>query len=689
MRLAAGIGVVLVWLVLGGVLGSLGGKLSDVTKDNASAYLPKSAESTKSLDLETRFAGAQTVPTVVVWQRDSGLTAEDETALQAAVTRIGEVPDLAGKPSPLVVSKDGKAAQTVVPLSGEDGFDVTEPVKGIDRASRVQGLDSWVTGTGGLSAEFSKAFEGIDGKLLLTAGAVVLVILLLVYRSPVFLPVLAAAGLALGAAQGVVYLIAKNDVLTVNSQSSGILLVLVFGAGTDYALLLISRFREELHVHESSAVAMRVALRAAFPPILASGATVILGLLCLLLSDLASNKALGPVAAVGIACAMLSMLTFLPALLVLAGRYWFWPFVPRHDEQLTMGHGVWGRVADLVGRRARAVALVTLVVLAVLAGFSGKLDANGITQADSFTTSNDAVVGQEVFERHFPAGDGAPTSVIGPQADLQRIVDTVKADKGVSTATVVTQDGSPQGQPKVLDGKVQVFATLTDGADTRAAQKTVTRLRSSLDSIGKDVLVGGPSAIAYDVATESARDNRIIIPSVLVVIFVILVLLLRSLVAPVLLVASVVLSFLATLGVCGLVFHHVFGFAGEDQGFPLFAFIFLVALGIDYNIFLMTRVREESHAHPTREGILRGLSVTGGVITSAGLVLAATFAALAVLPVVFLAEVGFAVAFGVLLDTLVVRSLLVPAVVRGLGETTWWPFHIARRRAEEPLPSRS
>ncbi|RZS89593.1 RND superfamily putative drug exporter [Motilibacter rhizosphaerae] len=681
-RLLVGVGLVLVWFVALGVLGPLADKLTGIEKNNASSYLPKSAESTKSLALETEFAGAQTVPAIVVWERGSGLTAQDRDELGQAVARIGAVKDIIGRPTPLSVSKDGKAASTVVQLSSEEGFDIGKPVDAIRDAAQVEGLDPLVTGTGGLSADFSKAFEGIDGILLFTSGGVVLLLLLLVYRSPVFIPVLLSAVAALFGAQGVVYLVAKSGALTVNGQSSGILLVLVFGAGTDYALLLISRFKEELHAHESSLVAMQRALRGAVPPIVASGLTVVLGLLCLLLSDLASNKSLGPVAAIGIGCAMVAMLTFLPALLLLLGRYWFWPFVPRHDEEPQEGKGLWGRVSRLVGRRTGAVAAATAVLLLVLAGLSTTLSAHGITQAQSFTTHPDSVKGQEAFERHFPAGSGAPTSVIAPVGQLQQALRVVQGERGVASAVVTAADpaqtGQPGAAPKQVRGQAQILATLTYGADSSAAESTVRRLRADLDSVGKDVLVGGPTAITYDVATQSSRDNKVIIPAVLLVILVILVLLLRALVAPVLLVASVVLSFAATMGVCALAFKHVFHFAGADQSFPLFAFIFLVALGIDYNIFLMTRVREESHVVATRDGVLKGLAVTGGVITSAGLVLAATFSALGVLPIVFLAEIGFAVAFGVLLDTLLVRSLLVPAVVRMLGERTWWPLPLRR-----------
>jgi RND superfamily putative drug exporter len=429
---------------------------------------------------------------------------------------------------------------------------------------------------------------------------------------------------------------------------------------------------------------MRTALRGSTPAIVASGATVVLGLLCLLLSDLNSNKSLGPVGAIGIACSVVAMTVFLPALLMVAGRYWFFPFVPRHDDLVSHEHGFWGGVARLVGRRARPVWVVTALALAGAALFTTQLEAEGLQTSEQFTTEVDSVVGQEVLARHYPAGTGVPVSVIGEQADADRLLQVVRADKGVADAQLVG-GGAPSAPPKVVDGKVQVQAVLTSSGDSPEAEDTVLRLRSAVDELGQDVLVGGGTAVVYDIKQESARDTRVIIPAILVVIFLVLMVLLRAVVAPLLLVGTVVLSFLATLGVCALVFEHVFGFAGADPSFPLFAFVFLVALGIDYNIFLMTRVREEARRHGTRAGTLKGLAVTGGVITSAGVVLAATFSALGVLPLVPFAELGFAVAFGVLLDTLIVRSLLVPALVHELDDKVWWPVGLRRSEQEADL----
>jgi RND superfamily putative drug exporter len=680
------------------VAGTLSGKLSSVIENDQAAFLPDSAESTKSLELETRFAGNQDIPALIVWEREGGVTDADLAAVTDAVQRIDEVDGVSGPASGPVPSEDGQAVQVVVPLPGDNSAFETLPgiVEDVTEAAQVAGLPSYVTGPGGQFADFAAAFEGIDSQLLFTTVGVILVILLLIYRSPVFIPVLFSAGLALTLAQAVVYLMAKADALTVDGQSQGILSVLVLGASTDYALLLISRFKEELHREDSWVLSMRRALRGAAAPIVASGTTVILGLLCLLLSDLNSNKSLGPVGAIGIACSVLAMLVFLPALLMVAGRYWFWPFVPRHDNVVGHERGIWGRVASLVGRRSRLVWAVTAAVLAGAALFTTQLDADGLTTAEQFTTEVDSVVGQEVLSRHYPAGSGVPVSVIGDEADADRLLDVVGGVDGIADAALTTTGPAtatgqtePGGPPKVVDGKVQVEAVLTVASDSPEAEDTVLRLRSAVDDVGTDVLVGGGTAVVYDIKQESARDTRVIIPAILVMIFLVLALLLRALVAPLLLVATVVLSFFATLGVCALVFDHVFGFAGADPSFPLFAFVFLVALGIDYNIFLMTRVREEAQVHGTRAGTLRGLAVTGGVITSAGVVLAATFSALGVLPLVPFAELGFAVAFGVLLDTLIVRSLLVPALVHELDERVWWPIGLRRRTADpDAVPAR-
>jgi RND superfamily putative drug exporter len=472
-------------------------------------------------------------------------------------------------------------------------------------------------------------------------------------------------------------LLTKNNFIDLNGQSQGILSVLVLGAATDYALLLISRYREELHHFEHPAQAMKAALKGVFEPIVASGATVISALLVLLLSDLSGNRGLGPVGAIGVAAAVVTILTLLPALLVAFGRWVFWPRIPRNDDVNSQLTGTWAKIGSAVEKRPRKLWIVTAVSLAILAGFSTTLNAKGLSTADAFTQRPDSVVGLELLGEHFPGGSGQPTEVVVREELVGPVSAALMNVKGVSSVEPMRMTATIPGQPpaaiKVVDGKVILNATLALNPDSVEARDVIPVIREAVHAIDPAILVGGSTAVAFDTDVSANRDNRTIIPIVLILITLILGLLLRSILSAALLLGTVVLSFFATLGACQLVFEHVFGFKGADTSFPLFAFIFLVALGIDYNIFLMTRVREESAKIGTRAGVIKGLTVTGGVITSAGIVLAATFAVLGVLPLVFLAELGFAVAFGVLLDTLIVRTILVPALVHDIGGKVWWP----------------
>lgn len=701
-------------LFLGGAGGSYQGKLSSVQKNDNAAFLPKSAESTR-VDAESRtFAAVQTIPGAVVYQRLAGLTAADLAKIKADAQAFraisGVAADQIGIPQ---FTPDGRTASIQVPLVGQQGsvsvqgdvlVKVEKLVISTARAGSPAGLAVHSAGPGGLLVAFIDAFSGIDGALLLVAGLVVIGLLLVVYRSPVlwFFP-LFSAGLALGGASLVIYELAKHNVLTLNGQSQGILSVLVIGAGTDYALLLISRYREELHRYASRVDAMARAWRGAAPAIGASALTVILGLLCLTFGQLNSDRSLGPVAAIGIACTVIVMLTFLPVLLVLAGRWIFWPRVPHVEHTTDLAtHSGWGRFSRALGRRDRASWIVATVILFLcVAGVSG-LKASGLTTAGGFTNSPDAVVGQKIFNASFPQGAGAPAVIIVAAPKAAEVIAVASKVPGVATGpgSVCLEPDYPKLADAIktgsigglgagclppelsvgpVNGRTVIDATLTSSYDSPQAAATVKQLRKAVHAIpGAAALVGGSTAINYDTNQASQHDRNLIIPIILAVILVVLALLLRALVAPILLIATVVLSFAATLGVSAVVFNHVFHFANADPGYPLFAFVFLVALGIDYNIFLMTRVREESLRYGTREGILRGLAVTGGVITSAGVVLAATFAVLGVLPLVFLAELGFSVAFGVLLDTIVVRSILVPALSHDIGSAIWWPSKLAR-----------
>ncbi|WP_370618032.1 MMPL family transporter [Mumia sp. Pv 4-285] len=674
------IALVLVWLVLGGLAGPFAGKLSEVSENDTAAFLPESAESTEVAAIQAQFA-PDTVPLVIVWESDQPLSdaARADVAEQLeAVSRIEGIDGPARGPVP---SEDGAALAgyaQIDPAAGE----VETVVDDVRAAvSEVDGATPYVTGPGGFAADIGSAFGGIDGLLLGVALVVVLVILLVVYRSPLLpFAVLLTSVLGLGLAAFVVYQLAVAGVLDLNGQSQGIMSILVVGAATDYALLLVARYREELRVHDDRFTAMKVAWRRALRPVIASGSTVILGLLCLLLSDLTSNRSLGPVAALGIAAAMLSALTFLPAVLVLLGRTAFWPFRPNVGSAKPEESGIWGRVASLVKHRPRRLWVGATLALALAAAFAPTFSASGVSQSDILLGESEAVSGQEALTRHFPGGSGSPAVVIAPEDDLDEVVRIVDQADGVATVAAMPAGEGADESPKVIDGLVMIEVTLEDPADSHAAEETVRALRDELHGLGDEVLVGGETAQQVDGNDVAEHDRTLIIPVVLIVILLVLIVLLRSVLAPVLLVATTVLSFFSTLGVAALVFEHGFGWPGADPSVPLYAFVFLVALGIDYNIFLMTRVREESAKRGTHEGILHGLVVTGGVITSAGVVLAATFSALAVIPILFLAQIAFLVAFGVLLDALLVRSLLVPALSYDIGSRIWWPSSLQRRR---------
>ncbi|MFC8228919.1 MMPL family transporter [Streptomyces sp. NPDC057287] len=685
--------LVLAWLVVGGAFGSYAGKLGEVATNDQAAFLPQSAESTRVVEAQKAFSRQETVPAIVVWTSDEGgeeLGPEQQKAATAALASLEGGPGVTGKVSPALPSEDGKALEGVVQLRPDLGDELPDSLAHIRSAAQdVPGTTVGLAGPAASQADLSDAFAGIDGLLLGVALVTVLVILLLVYRS-VLLPLIIIVGavFALGVSCAIVYVLADHDIVRVDGQVQGILSILVIGAATDYALLLTARFREELSRKPDRWTAMRAALRESAGPIAASAATVALGLLALLLSDLTNNRALGPVGAIGIVCSVLSALTFLPAVLVLLGRAAYWPSGPKKGkaEADSGSTGIWSRIAGLVDRAPRKVWAVTLIGLLACAAFMPTLNSKGVPLEEIFVNDAPSVAAQETLGRHFPGGSGNPAVVIADANRSQQVVAAAKDVPGVAGVSVMTASGRPGGgEPLVVEGRVRIDATLADAADSDAAKATVTRLREAVHAVsGADALVGGYTAQQYDTQKTAEHDRNIIVPVVLVIILVILIGLLRSLLMPLLLVATVALNFLATLGISSLVFEHVFGFSGTDSSVPLYGFVFLVALGVDYNIFLMSRVREESLIHGTRQGVLRGLTTTGGVITSAGVVLAATFAALGVIPLAFLVQIAFIVAFGVLLDTLVVRSLLVPALVRDIGRTAWWPGALSRAPKEAP-----
>ncbi len=674
--------VALVWIAVGGAFGSYAGKLSEVqTNDNAS-FLPESADSTAVLEWQARFQGSESLPAVVAYRLPEGTPAKQELPqVQADLQQMQSIDGVTGVQPP-TVSPDGRAIQAVVNVDADIGNRISELVdsmRAVLDGSQVPG-DTYVTGPAGVLGDLLEAFGAIDGLLLVVALCVVLVILLIVYRSPVLpIVVLLTALLALAASSAVIYAMADADVLRLDGMGQGILFVLIIGASTDYALLLVSRYREELREHQGRMRAMRAAYRGVWEPIVASGSTVILGLLCMLLSDLKSNQSLGPVGAIGIAAAMLASLTFLPAVLVLFGRAAYWPFRPVLGSPHAHQHGIWGRVAALVGRRPRVIWVTVVVVLLGFATLVPTFKDEGTPQSEVFLANVDSKQGQRMLNQHFPQDLGSPVVVVGPQDDLRSVLQTIDGLDGFGDVFALPADPRrPDAGPKVVDGQVMVLANLTHQADSEAGEQSVRELRDQLTELGPDVLVGGQTATLVDTLDTSAHDRNRIMPAILIVVFLVLVLLLRALVAPLLLVVANVLSFGATIGISALVFNHLFDFPGADPSIPLFGFVFLVALGVDYSIFLMTRAREEAAREGTRPGMLTALAATGGVITSAGIVLAATFTALGVLPLLFLAQIAFIVGFGVLLDTFVVRSLLVPSASYDIGPAVWWPSRLAR-----------
>ncbi len=698
------------WVAIAGIGGPYFGKISEVSTNDRSSFLPASAESTRAQALTEQFNDLDYVPAIVVFEREAGVTEADTTALEDLSERLDADGLLAAPASPVIPAEDGEALELILPVSPDTTADDVEQTRSViaeelagSAASTSAEVSVHVTGPAGFAADLSAAFAGIDGILLLVALIAVFVILVIVYRSPLLpIVVLLTSMVALSASIFVIWHLADAGILLINGQVQGILFILVVGATTDYSLLVVARYRDTLLGESDRVRAGLRAVRGVVEPIAASGGTVIAGLLCLLLTDLASTRALGPVAAIGILMAMLAALAFLPAALIVIGRTVFWPFLPRVQGSATRGRkpGLWACIAEVVAKRPRVIWVGLVIVLALPLLAVPQFKASGVAQSEFVLGDSEARDGQTVLAEHFPGGSGSPTQVILAAGDLEEAAQAIGRLGGVESMSVVAQN-SPSGTARIDDGTIEVPAgrggptstpptvppiptevdgqvllevTLTDAADSLAAEDTVTQIRTAVQAIDSGALVGGETAVDLDTNTTAEADRSLAIPLILLVITIILIVLLRSLVAPLLLVALTVLSFGTALGVSALVFNHGFEFPGADPSVPLYAFVFLVALGIDYNIFLMSRVREESLQIGTRRGVLSGLVATGGVITSAGIVLAATFAALAVIPIMFLVQLAFIVTFGVLLDAILVRSLVVPALVHDLGRPVWWPW---------------
>lgn len=708
------------WMVIGGIGGPTFGKLSEVSSNDQASFLPASAESTEARAWQSKFASSGSVPAVVLFESPEKLSPAQLAGLAHLGTELSAVVGVSNSTAMVgpIPSADGKAVQFIVPV--EEGNGVKESIQALRAnatgyaagAGLPAGTTSYVTGPAGFLADLVNAFGGIDGILLFAALGAVLVILLAVYRS-VVLPfvVLLTAVFALCGSILVVFALAKAGAIQLTGQSQGILSILVVGSATDYALLFVARYREALGDASNKWSAVGRAYKGSFGAIVASGTTVALALLCLLFSELNSNRGLGPIGAIGIVFSMLASLTLLPAALGLLGRSAFWPRTPRKARAVSAAPSaavavtaqtaqvdsdiprVWRRLAGIIAKRPRAIWLGAAAVLVVCASGLLQLQASGVPQSALILSKSEAVDGQTAVGRHYPAGAGSPVVVVAEEKSAAVVLAEVKAQEGIADAFVVAvppdsgarplAEATTGGAPLVRDGRVLINATLSSEADSATAEQTIATLRQKLHDKAPGTLVGGTTATAADTNASAQSDLWRIIPIVLAVILLVLMALLRSILAPLLLIGTVVLSYAAALGVSAWVFNHVFGFPGADASVPLFGFVFLVALGVDYNIFLMTRVREESMLNGTRAGILKGLGATGGVITSAGVVLAATFAALGVIPILFLAQISFIVAFGVLLDTTIVRSLLVPALSYDVGSRIWWPGRLARHPASK------
>jgi putative drug exporter of the RND superfamily len=693
--------VLLFWIVIGAFVAPVASKLEKAEKNESSSYLPGSAESTKVLDIEKKLQGGNIASAVVVYSRSDGLTSADVAEASSdycALQQLHLKGELAPPPGPCPpppgqtaqngsqwqppsLSPDGKALIYGIPIASDvNAKRLIDGVASIrDRVGEGSGgLVIRVTGGAGFTADAVKVFSDINTKLLLGTIIIVGFLLLFSYRSPfLWLVPLLTVAFAEQATRAMAYGLAKSGVV-INGQTAGVLTVLVFGAGTDYALLIVARFREELRRHEDKHEAMQLAWRRVAPAILASSMTVIAGLLCLTLATLNSNKGLGPVSALGIALTVFAMLTLFPALLTIFARGVFWPYVPRFGSEPREREGTWARIGQRISHRPRIVWITTAVVLAVLSLGVLKLNTN-LSQLNGFRGSVQSVQGQDIVAAHFPAGFTATTDiVVKPSSELSAAIDAAGSTEGVAKVL------PPLTRPDLAAFSV----VLNSDPYGKDAFRTVDALRERVHRAAPGALVGGATAIQLDANNAASHDFRLIAPIILLVVLLILAGLLRAVVAPLLLVATVILSFGAAFGASILAFEYIFKFKGMDPSLQLLAFVFLVALGVDYNIFLMARVREETHLVGTHDGVLRGLAVTGAVITSAGIVLAGTFSVLGILPLVALTELGFIVAFGVLLDTLIVRSILVPALSLDVGPRMWWPSRLWRDEVEGRAPAR-
>ncbi|MGX1157070.1 MMPL family transporter [Streptomyces albogriseolus] len=657
------------WVAALVLLGPLAGKFADVQQNRAVDYLPAGADSTQVARVQDELPGGESTDLVVVYHRDGGLTAADREAAAAQIADVEREFELSDVPRG-VPSADGSTLMYPV-SSTRPGQDEEAQLAFVDGVRETVGGPGGpsveVGGPGAVGADMDEVFETIDGTLLTATLGVVTALLVLIYRSPfLWLVPLAVAGAATVLAMAAAYGTHELFGITITGQSGGIMTVLVLGAGTDYALLLVSRYREELRRHERPYDAMRAALRGCGPAVLASSGTVAAGLLCLLAADLNSSSGMGPVGVVGVLAALVAMTTLLPAVLVLLGRRVFWPLIPAYGSTPKARRSLFAAMGTSATRRPAAVLTGGAVLLGALA--LGTLNLGGdLRQEDAFTDRPESVGAMRTLAEEYPERGAQPITVIAPVGDVDEVVERVRGTEGVAEATA--------GRAGDAWAEITVFATAPP--ESAGETRTIEALRDTLDGTGAHV--GGPSAERLDLARSEARDRAVIVPLVLAAVFLILVVLLRSLVAPLLLLGAVVAVWGAALGIGGLVFGPLLGFAGTDPAIGLLSFVFLVALGVDYGIFLMHRMREESlNGAEPEAAALTALRTTGGVIASAGLVLAATFAVLTTLPLVAMVELGLVIAVGVLLDTFLVRTYLVTTASVLLGRRMWWPGALSR-----------
>jgi putative drug exporter of the RND superfamily len=655
--------ILAIWIAIMAGVSPFAAQLPDVENNETAEWLPESAESLQVHQVMQQVEDGDAIPAVVIYHRETGLSDNDLAQAESDYAQLDQrYPHL--ELSPLIPSENGNALRFAVPLrETEDEFFYELPeIREI--VSQTGELDVQVTGPAGFFVDSVEVFDGIETTLLLVSAAVVTVLLLVIYRSPFLWAIpLLVVGFAHQTSSAMIYGFVEQFGMTANSQNTGLLPILVFGVGTDYALLLIARYREELRRDLDKHVAMANALRRAGPAILASAGTTIIGLLVLLFADLNATRGLGPIGAAGIFSAFVAMITLLPAVLLIFGRRIFWPFIPEYGSDTGKPNGIWSKIGAFVGSRPRPIWAVTAVLLAILAtGFIGT--ETHLAHEDAFQTEPESVTGQRLLSESFPAGVSQPTTVLVDTSMASEVEQTIVSSPGVV---------SVEHQSEV-DGHAVFSVTLDAEPNSHAAFDRIESLRESVQDVsGANAMVGGQDAMDLDVANANERDRLVIIPLVFLVVLTILIVLLRALVAPLIMVGTSVLSYIAALGGSVLIFEHVLGHAALDDQVILLSFVFLVTLGIDYNIFLMSRVREESERAGTRAGMLTGLSVTGGVITSAGIVLAATFGVLLTFPLIGMMQLGFVVAFGLLLETMIVRSILLPALTLDLSDHVWWP----------------